>query len=92
MEDFRQSRNASPSSRNSSNAPSRTHTPSRLVLTSVVIDTVSSTNSPTAGNGSPVVTTAVMATNQALESPEADNVSKETSFIKEKKKGLVETV
>lgn len=92
MEDFRQSRNASPASRNSSNATSRTHTPSRLVLTSVVVETVSSTDSPTAGNGSPIMAKAAMTTNQALDSPEADNVSKETSFIKEKKKGLVETV
>uniref|UniRef100_A0A8D8BYY2 Protein CLEC16A n=1 Tax=Culex pipiens TaxID=7175 RepID=A0A8D8BYY2_CULPI len=32
LEDFRRSLNASPSSRNSSNAPSRSHTPSRLSL------------------------------------------------------------
>lgn len=32
LEDFRRSQNASPSSRNSSNAPSRSHTPSRLSL------------------------------------------------------------
>lgn len=91
MEDFRQSRNASPASRNSSNAPSRTHTPSRLVLTAVTTETaVKTTDSPTTTSNGPVLTTAV--TNQALDSPEADNVSKETSFIKEKKKGLVETV
>ncbi|CAO1405168.1 unnamed protein product [Diamesa serratosioi] len=34
MEDFRRSQNPSPSSRNSSNAPSRSHTPSRLTTDS----------------------------------------------------------
>lgn len=92
MEDFRQSRNASPASRNSSNAASRTHTPSRLVLTSLTIETISTADAQAAGNGSPVMTSGATTINQAIDSPEADNVSKETSFIKEKKKGLVETV
>lgn len=34
MEDFRRSQNPSPSSRNSSNVPSRSHTPSRLTTDS----------------------------------------------------------
>lgn len=99
MEDFRQSRNASPTSRHPSNAPSRSHTPSRLMIAAAA--TISEASVPTTNGGSPInsgsstldsLASATITTMIDENNPDADSVSKETSFIKEKKKGLVETV
>lgn len=76
LEDFRHSRHSSPASRNSSNAPSRSHTPSRLVTESMSLAKDST---------HPVVGTSV-------DSQPIDQNSKETSFIAHKVKGNVETV
>lgn len=87
MEDFRQSRNSSPSSRCSSRATSRSHTPSRLganeALSVPVQEHQSLSNSP---NLLAVATTTIVEDN-------ASNVNSiETSFIAPKKKGAIETV
>lgn len=87
MEDFRQSRNSSPSSRCSSRATSRSHTPSRLgvneALSVPTQDHQPLSNSPNL----------VAAASTSLADENTSNVnSKETSFIAPKKKGAIETV
>ncbi|XP_041763747.1 protein CLEC16A homolog isoform X1 [Anopheles merus] len=57
LEDFRRSQNSSPVSRNSSNNPSRSHTPSRLTLEPLSVVNISSNmggsgSGTTGGNGS----------------------------------------
>lgn len=76
LEDFRHSRHASPVSRNSSNAPSRSHTPSKLATEPIGLS---------AASASSAVATSV-------DSKSNDQTSKETSFIAHKFKGNVETV
>nr|XP_029718817.1 protein CLEC16A homolog isoform X2 [Aedes albopictus] len=97
LEDFRRSQNASPVSRNSSNAPSRSHTPSRLMLLEPVVmgAVVASASGQHAGgsngNGSstisskdatvPTVVT-VNTSSTAITIPvELSPTSEETSFI-----------
>lgn len=80
LEDFRQSRTSSPSSRCSSRATSRSHTPSRLVVETLSVAPQESQLS-VAGNVA-----------AELDSNSAHSNSKETSFIAHKKKGTVETV
>lgn len=88
MEDFRQSRNSSPSSRCSSRANSRSHTPSRLgandtILSVPVLEVPQLENSLNLLN----------ATTAADQDSDSSNTnSKETSFIAHKRKGKVETV
>lgn len=85
MDDFRQSRNASPASRNSSNVPSRSHTPSRLSTEPIVITPISITGA--------TMSSASLSVANAVESVEHDLSSKETSFIAEKRViGKIETV
>lgn len=83
LEDFRQSRNSSPSSRCSSRATSRSHTPSKLG-----IETLSVTPQEPININVPVI---------RQESSESDpsqpsTTSRETSFIASRKKGSIETV
>ena len=94
MDDFRRSQNSSPVSRNSSNAPSRSHTPSRLALEStngssqLTLPINKETNTP--------VLTATAGPSNTLQPPiELSPESEETSFIdkdKQNKRGVVETV
>lgn len=88
LEDFRQSRNTSPSSRCSSRPASRSHTPSRLAATDVVLSIA-----PQENLSINVDSNLLSATNVPLHlDDESDSISKETSFIAQKKKGTVETV
>lgn len=80
LEDFRHSRNSSPSSRCSSRATSRSHTPSRLV-----VETLSVTPQENQ------LTVPGLAATEFDPNASTSN-SKETSFIAQKKKGAVETV
>lgn len=96
LEDFRRSQNASPVSRNSSNAPSRSHTPSRLMLLEPVVGAVvanASGQHAGSGNGNgstaisskdatvPTVVT-VNTSSTAITIPvELSPTSEETSFI-----------
>lgn len=80
LEDFRQSRNSSPSSRCSSRATSRSHTPSRLVAETLSI-------TPQENQ----LAVPCLAAVETEPNPSTSN-SKETSFIAQKKKGTVETV
>lgn len=82
MEDFRQSRNSSPSSR----CTSRSHTPSRLGTNDVL--SVPVQEHPTLSNIPNLNTTT---TTLDDENP-SDANSVETSFIAPKKKGAIETV
>lgn len=87
MEDFRQSRNSSPSSRCSSRGTSRSHTPSRLGANETL--TVPTQEHQTLSN-SPNLLAAASATLAEDNSSNANSV--ETSFIAPKKKGAIETV
>lgn len=88
LEDFRQSRNTSPSLRCSSRPASRSHTPSRLAATDVVLSIPPQENLSINFNSN-----LLTATNASLHlEDESDSNSKETSFIARKKKGTVETV
>lgn len=98
LEDFRQSRNSSPSSRCSSRGTSRSHTPSRIAANEIASLSIPSqehqtlSNSPNVVNATgAAVATAVPATIVDDENQSNTN-SKETSFIAPKKKGAVETV
>lgn len=98
MEDFRQSRNASPAaSRNSSNAPSRNHTPLRLLsIATTTSESPHHSRIEHLMNSSPGtvvnVSNSSISGTPVLNSPDDVTISKETSFIKEKKKGTIETV
>lgn len=87
MEDFRQSRNSSPSSRCSSRATSRSHTPSRIGANESALSVPSQdqtlANSPNL----------LAAASESLTEETTSNVNSiETSFIAPKKKGAIETV
>lgn len=87
LEDFRQSRNSSPSSRCSSRGTSRSHTPSRMGANDIL--SVPIQEHQTLSN-SPNVLASASATLAEDNSSNANSV--ETSFIAPKKKGIVETV
>lgn len=88
MEDFRQSRNSSPSSRCSSRANSRSHTPSRLGANDTTLSVPSQDHQSLAN--SPNLLAAASA---SLAEETTSNVNSiETSFIAPKKKGAIETV
>lgn len=88
LEDFRKSRNPSPSSRCSSRPASRSHTPSRLAATDVLLSIP-----PQENLSINVSSNLLSATNVPLHlEDESDLNSRETSFIAQKKKGNVETV
>uniref|UniRef100_A0A182MCL7 Uncharacterized protein n=1 Tax=Anopheles culicifacies TaxID=139723 RepID=A0A182MCL7_9DIPT len=55
LEDFRRSQNSSPVSRNSSNNPSRSHTPSRLSLEPLSVVNISSSMGGSGNNGNGIV-------------------------------------
>ncbi|XP_055636135.1 protein CLEC16A homolog [Toxorhynchites rutilus septentrionalis] len=102
LEDFRRSQNASPGSRNSSNAPSRAHTPSRLSLEPTV--TTPNSNGQSNSNSTnttkeltiPTVPIAGSSSSTVSIPVELSPTSEETSFIaaeeRQKKRGAVETV
>ncbi|EAT42579.1 AAEL005902-PA [Aedes aegypti] len=107
LEDFRRSQNASPVSRNSSNAPSRSHTPSRLTLEPVgMVVPNASGQLASSSNGSgvilskdvtvPTVVTVNSSSTTITLPVELSPTSEETSFIaseeRQKKRGAIETV
>lgn len=106
LEDFRRSQNSSPVSRNSSNAPSRSHTPSRLTLEPVVVALNTSSQAIGGGSGNSALQpkeTSVPTVVAVGPNPTMINVpvelsptSEETSFIageeRQKKRGVIETV
>lgn len=106
LEDFRRSQNSSPVSRNSSNAPSRSHTPSRLSLEPVVVVSnisgqpiIANSSSTCVASKEATVPTvvAVNSNSSTITIPvELSPTSEETSFIageeRQKKRGVVETV
>ncbi|XP_062563745.1 protein CLEC16A homolog [Armigeres subalbatus] len=94
LEDFRRSQNASPVSRNSSNAPSRSHTPSRLTLEPVMAvmpnvsgPLASGSNSGSSANSTSkeAIVSTVVAVNPSSTTitipVELSPTSEETSFI-----------
>lgn len=88
MEDFRQSRNSSPSSRCSSRATSRSHTPSRTGSNENALS-VPSQDHQTLANSPNLLAAA----SESLTEETTSNVNSiETSFIAPKKKGAIETV
>ncbi|XP_058447400.1 protein CLEC16A homolog [Malaya genurostris] len=103
LEDFRRSQNSSPVSRGSSNAASRSHTPSRLSLEPSSMQ-AAACSSQFAGNTGLVVKEHTVPTivsvginPAAITIPvELSPTSEETSFIageeRQKKKGVIETV
>lgn len=108
LEDFRRSQNSSPVSRNSSNGPSRSHTPSRLCLEPVILLGTtpggSSSITPAAMSSMPIAvkepsTVPVVVAGGHLPATipiELTPTSEETSFIageeRQKKRGGIETV
>lgn len=89
LEDFRHSRNSSPASRTSSRATSRSHTPSRLGTIDVLSTPPQDPVQPVVNPNSISVVNSNIITLEA--NPQSVN-SRETSFIAQKKKGIVETV
>lgn len=102
LEDFRRSQNSSPVSRNSSNAPSRSHTPSRLILEPMAAapsasnQMVCSIVIPVKDPAVPTVASAGTSATTITLPVELSPTSEETSFIageeRKKKRGVVETV
>lgn len=88
MEDFRQSRNPSPSSRCSSRATSRSHTPSRLGANENALSVPPQEHQSLAN--SPNLLAVASASLAAETTSNANSI--ETSFIAPKKKGAIETV
>ncbi|XP_055303259.1 protein CLEC16A homolog [Sitodiplosis mosellana] len=88
MEDFRQSRNSSPSSRCSSRATSRSHTPSRLGVNENTLSVPPQEHQSLANSPNLLA----VASASLAEETETNVNSIETSFIAPKKKGAIETV